>query len=360
MRAVLQESLGAFIDGLTTFRAKSLAAAVTVCATLLALLAIFVTPKTIVSASNSVSIHDEFFQLTCRVLASEEETLPAVSLMSASSLRDAISDSTILREAAAKHSGTEHVFHDFTSGNLTFWEILAISEKIADSHSGIMLISMAPKKFARGEKQISKMFDRLGFKSAALNERLKKDGHDCLPITGNYFVDNFRFLTPRRKSLLFSVIEKPSSSERPHPGDKLNRIYRDELDLRLVRLHSRGLKTLLTQFYDECDNNFEMLAESIRLLEASGKTKVVLIEAPFNPLVYLTVYGDPVYGVVLDDYQQRMQAFAKEMNVEYWQLDREADLQDFEFADNSHLGRFDARERYTRVIAKQIEALMAP
>jgi hypothetical protein len=84
--------------------------------------------------------------------------------------------------------------------------------------------------------------------------------------------------------------------------------------------------------------------------------EVVLLEAPRHPELVGTVYSPQL----LADHRARLERFAREHDVHYWDLQLEANLVIGDFRDYCHLRSPAARDRYTKILAKRLTAVLTP
>ncbi|MCD0458142.1 hypothetical protein [Roseiconus lacunae] len=346
----------AFLNGLADKGGLSVLGSLSVTVAWLAFLCIAVTPETIRTLEWEQTKGDAYGSLTSRVAqaatASREGQL-RVGLISASSFRDSISDSRLLSDAIEDSWGQPVEFVNLTAGALTLWETATIADVIANQFEGLILIEVSPNKFCRDADELREITTnpRLGFRSSIVSQDRKLRQVDGPDIIGVYTIDNLAFLLSRRYKLLARVgtVGEPPSLVLKNQHSKL---FSVEFMHRRVRALKRDY---LRKYFDEVDSNISLLERAVSRLTETGKTRVLLVEAPFNPLAAQLLDTDPAYREVMLDYDLRISRLAERCGIAYWAPGVQADFACFDFTDDFHIGDFKARVKFTSQLARRIK-----
>jgi hypothetical protein len=187
---------------------------------------------------------------------------------------------------------------------------------------------------------------RIGLPSTALDEEMRRQGLDLPVRTGNYFVDQFKFLAFRCAPALFHLFTGPvefqrhTLLERREPADYARHMANL---LRLARLNA-------LQYEAHRDTNLAILERLIRRIRAVSSAQVVLLESTWNP--------DFLAHVDHGTYTETIEAFAARHQVEYWDLNAASNFKDKDFVDYGHVHRKLARERFARVLSRRMLRLL--
>ena len=133
------------------------------------------------------------------------------------------------------------------------------------------------------------------------------------------------------------------------------------LDVPAMQRRINGWKNQLAQgYYESAEANFDLIRLVIQRLKQSGRIQVVLVEEPFNPLGGEMLFESDFHKSIRADYETRVVALAKELDVEYWDIADAAELTATDFIDEFHMGNPAARQRFTEEFARRLAALPAP
>lgn len=191
---------------------------------------------------------------------------------------------------------------------------------------------------------------RFAFDSPTLEGHARKLGIEPPSSTGNYFWDHRRFFLPRMGSFLRNVLWRGPLQMNEHPWQTLDEAQplqeRREMGLRIQRLTELGYPA-------HSEDGLRLLGAS---LERVRGIEVLLLETPLAPMIVDEFVGREF----LEEHRSRMRTFASERGFEYVSLDQEAQLEDPDFYDHTHVFREQAQQRFTVALARVLsERLLA-
>ena len=314
----------------------------------------------IISTVNWQDGTDGYAHLTSRALSQSQPKPGTVTIgvISASAMREAISDSDILTKVASSSWQTEVDFANLTAPNMTLWEAVIVADCIADGYHGIVLIAVAPNKLARRDQRLDNLLEepRMGICSTTLDAELSRSGVQVPRRTGVLLFDNIEFYAARRYALLHNAFAERDFA----PQMQLVRTKSVTLDAPAMHRRINGWKNQLAQgYYESAEANLDLIRLAIQRLKQSGQIQVVLVEEPFNPLGAEMLFESDFHKSLRADYESSILALAQELEVEYWDVAGAAKLTATDFIDEFHMGNPAARQRFTEELARRLAALPA-
>jgi hypothetical protein len=216
------ETLKAFFSGLLSGVSEpsrtSVALFLAIPAVLLLLLPLVVTPGTMAGPLADLFCwgdDDTYCSLTSRALrlAEADPSVPRVVVVGGS-ITGTMFRERPLADAYARVTGDSVEVDVFTGGRMTFWEMEAIADLLPDGATGVLLLVVGPSRFTRNAAELDTISSS---PRLALDEDLNRERADHglppLRLSGNYFIDNRRFFSPRLRNafpnLVFPVHPRP-------------------------------------------------------------------------------------------------------------------------------------------------------
>ena len=301
---------------------------------------------------------DTQLEVTSRALAVRSMELdgPAVFILGSSGIREAISNSEDLQGLLGERSPDAPVVCNLSSFDQTTVEMFALADMLPEKFDGVVLLGINPCDVGAGPQQhhagAKNGFDlRFGFRSPAVDAEAIASGHDLPPVTGNYFVDNYRFFLPRLpylfRNLAFGVPE-----EEHHPWAEIG----GPIDENGWDLQAERVKRLVDDYHAQLNKTLDYYARMINDLKTRGDVKVVLLESPICPRCIEETIGEPFW----EQHVANMSDFAERSSVRYWNLNDEAGLTNDDFYDYVHIFNPDAQMRYTTALSEELLTLFTP
>ena len=276
----------------------------------------------------------------------------AVFILGSSGIREALTNSDELRNLLVSRSPVRpvHVFN-CASFDQTPLEMLALVEQLPPSFEGVVVLGINPCDIGAGplqhHKDAANDFDlRLGFRSPLVDATARNAGVHVLPLTGNCFLDNYRFFLPRLPFLLRNVFLGPPE-ERRHPWTVLT----GPIDQSGWNTQAERVQRLMADYDRRFDETLVYYERMIAEIERRGNVRVVLLESPIRPRSIEETIGSNAWN----HHVERMQAFADRHGVRYWNLNERAELRNEDFYDYIHVYRTEAQQRFTRALGEALE-----
>jgi hypothetical protein len=276
---------------------------------------------------------------------------PAVALFGASALRESISHDSQIRESVATRLGGRVAVHNLTTSAQTVWETAALTDYLAKPFEGVVVLGVSPYLLSAGRGELAELVEqpRLALHAASFDDEARRAGLRVPRSTGNYFVDNDKFFLARIPKLVLHFVTGPVA--RAH-GRYLNK---KPLTAAGWDDMAEKIKDKLDGYGDNVEGNLAVMGRTIDRLRSRGRVSVALVELPTSPRGMETIVGAPLG----QQHRERVTAFARQHGVEYWSLDRAADLADRDFFDWCHLSSVDAQRRFTDVLSAKISQALA-
>ena len=260
----------------------------------------------------------------------------AVYLFGASSIMSALTSSDEFRAQLVENSPLDIKVCDLRTDGQNVGQTVALAETLPSELAGIAVIEVNPRSLA-GKVSVPP------FRVARMS--------NADPLPGEFFWTNRRFFLPRLLPSIGRVLaEEPVEQAEPAWLSKTEPIE-----------EAAGLE--LEQWLGETVNRryrhqaLRTLGEYSRIvsdLRKRGLWQIVFLEAPSRERTRSVVIGEPIWS----QHVERMKSFAEERGVLYWDLCEEAELEDTDFFDYTHLYRRPARERFTSALAGRVAALL--
>ena len=292
--------------------------------------------------------HDNPMVVTARVLQIRDgEPQPrGVALVGPSSLLESFSGAQAMSTALGELTGTPVPVSNLCSGGLRVWEYAAVVEGTGDRIGGALVLSVSPNVLNKSHRFLREVAERprLGLRSPAFDEELRRAEVEPFARTGIYLVDSWPFVFPRLELALVHLFTGPV--ETVQRQNRWRKRWSEERMLENLAREPRQLAPI-------APSNLEVIARVIERRRRLGPVEFVLLEAAWNPRARAAF--DPA---ALVEYHELLERFAREHGVHYWDLNNEADFEDADFDDPYHLRAGPARERYTRLLCGRLAGLL--
>jgi hypothetical protein len=231
---------------------------------------------------------------------------------------------------------------------ITLVEYLPIIDFLDDRIGGAYVLNVGMRQFLISPEawQRVRSSPRLGLPSPVLGEWMRGRGLEAEPPSGNYFRDEYKFLStrllPTAEHLLFGPPEIDRYLELLRPGE-------GEIDRKLDE-YRQLQNTFLLHYKTWHEDNFELLAGIVELIRRRSGARVALLEGAWHPRF--------VRDVEQKRYRRDIADFAARHDVPHWDLNRDSRLGDAAFFDLAHIGDPRARVRFARVLAGRLAELL--
>lgn len=349
----------AFLEGLTRPSKGALGISLSVCGLGFLTCAVAFTPAFVAGPYHRYlawGLGDTQLEVTSRVLkvARSEYEDNAVFVLGSSGIREAISNSEELRGLLEQRWGNAPSVYNLSSFDQTPLEMVALVEKLPQRFDGVVLLGINPCDVGAGPHQhhrgsLNEFELRFGFRSKIADGAARLAGRNLPPVTGNYFLDNYRFFLPRLPYLFRNILLGPPE-EGHHPWSLLDA----PIDEAGWDLQAERIRRLIADYQRHFDVTLGYYEDMARDLMRRGDVRVVLLESPICPRCIEETLGDAFWA----EHARRMHAFAERVGIRYWNLNDRAGLVNDDFYDYVHLFNPDAQTRFTVVLSEALAELL--
>jgi hypothetical protein len=340
-----------FRSALTPSRA-ALAGILVVAAVCFAVPAALVTPKLVGSLPEGALMSkstDRYARITVRALRQATDGVegPAVALLGASSLRESVTGPDDLTAKLERRTGRRYAVVDLMAPGLGVLEYPALVEVLGADFRGVVVMEVGPHRLGRPPSALRDLdrAPRLGFRSAAFDDEVRRAGFEPRRSTGNCFLDNLYFFVARPGLVLrpfTGPLDVPAHTYVGAPVES-----RTGREKRLMR-YRRGIRDYGTNGAF----GLEVLARTVGRLPAGARA--ALVETPRRPSDAAAVEAEALG----DRYCEDVRRTAAEAGAEYWDLPAVVPFRDEDFHDVWHLKSEAAMERFTDALADRLAALL--
>jgi len=258
---------------------------------------------------------------------SESSDVIPLYLIGGSGSREAVISNESVEQALAAGSTKKYRFLNLGTRNQTFFEAIILIENLPDTKSGMIIFGLTPHFFTDGisEAQTAVYGTRFPLYSHTLVRALDAMGvldHAVLPINVMRYRAMFaNYLNKRIAEKTF--FEK--LSYRNHLYEGLPPKRGDEL-----REWFNLIRSDMIKYPHHAILNFEMLEIAIKLAQRKGY-EVLLVDLPRNP-----VGEEPLYGPILDSYNENIGILAESRTVEHIDMHAQYQFPQSYFYDHLH------------------------
>ena len=188
---------------------------------------------------------------------------------------------------------------------------------------------------------------RIGLPSRSLDDELAQRGLAPARPTGDYFLDQYKFLSSRLLPSVEHLLLGPPTPKRyldlAHATD-------EEMDKKLDAY--LALQNTFARIYHEYhEENFAVLERIIAgIRSASPGARIVLLEGVWDVRFLAKVKQER--------YQVAIVEFAERLGVEHWDLSTEVNLDRSAFYSLAHIGDPAARVEFARVMTRRLAELL--
>lgn len=297
--------------------------------------------------------HDESAWISAQVLSppptSNYPSAPPAQrlcLVGASDLREALIEPAELAALAEEKLGRTTEVVDLLMNMLLWEERAALLGRLGADFDGYIVLSVGPQQMSRNTDSLQRLAlqPRLGFQSDIFDDECRRAGIPRPRATRVYFLDNALFVLRRAGRLLpgSEVPEQRQYHEFTVHGD--HQAIPDPAYARLscfdpsAFARTRGVATRL-----------------IRRLQDSGKARIVLLEVPWLDSV-LESEKSQERSAQKAAYASAIRQLAQETGVRYLDLSADVGWSADDFADYRHIGRVEARRRFSTALLEALEA----
>ena len=241
------------------------------------------------------------------------------------------------------------------TAGMTLWQRCSVSDRVGDRATGALVIAVEPDVSAWEmlDPALTTELERDLLDSPALAEEYRIAGFEPPATTGVYVVDHFDFLAPRVRAGLRRLLGPPVTlaalpqQTRGLEGPALERNLR-----KFIQFGNRRLARPLASHH-----GLEILGRMIERFHARSPAPVVLLESPRHPQLRAALrLGEDAW---FERYRAVMAKFASAHRAASWCLDVDAGVSASDYGDALHLYAWEARERFTTLLAERLAGLMA-
>lgn len=274
-----------------------------------------------------------------------------VAVVGTSATREALSDGGALQADLAELLQRPVEVHLLVAGSLYPLEYLVVADHLPSAASGVVVLEVSERQLGLEPRTWHWLArnPRLPLSSPSYRQRVAQAGfRGRLRIPGVYLSEHLDFYAARLGTRvgqrfapvpyhLHPVDAMPAPQQ--HEWDRMQANY--EHWLRIFDAHSDSVLPI-----------FRQLVDAIR---DGSSSQVVFLQAPRNPQFVERVGASSDASRMLNErYHGRIQELAQELQVPYWNLLKDAEVNAEHFRDHAHLRDTDARQRYTRALAEAI------
>lgn len=231
----------------------------------------------------------------------------------------------------------------------------ALTDVLPQHFDGVLVVGTSLIEICRNVNPESDAEDpavgvRFAFDSPTLAQHAARVGIELPAATGNYFWDHRRFFLPRIVAFLGNVVWRGPLRMNERPWQTLQQAK----SLEERREIGVGIKRRTELGYPKySEDGLRLLGGSLEQVHARG-IDILMVETPLAPLIVDEFVGREF----LDEHRARMRSFASSRGFEYVNLDEEAQLEDADFYDHTHVFREQAQQRFTAALARVLSERM--
>lgn len=279
----------------------------------------------------------------------EVDADPRVLLIGASSMRESLSPLGTVQAIVSAAAGPELTPELLTAGALSVWEMAALLDPLRETLHGLVVLEVSPRRLSTSPEKLQELLhaQRFPFDSPWVDAQAQAAGIEPKSRTGVFFLDHLGFFASRPRIAL-QVAREPveplrylTSMWRPPQGAEWERV-------------DRSASAWLQVFPEHVEFNLGCYRALIQDLQAGGRIGVVLLEAPSNPAVDERIYADAEAAAAVEEYRQRVEAFAGELGVPYWHVAQDLELAPEAFHDHTHIREGYARDQLTLELSRRL------
>lgn len=324
------------------------------CCTLFYLL--YITPERILHLTPELATHDgdDDIFLTSTVLGLKKNTPAgqAVFLLGDSSIRDAVRKE--LLQKTLFDAGLDYSVVDLRSGGQTILESLAIVDNIPETSAGIVVLGNSPRRLYLTSRMIdwAQKGSRRGFSSLAVDQYLSEYKHKSSRKTGIYGLDNFWFVVPRLVQNIYDR-DKQDFSHVEHRNEGFGVLPEHVLE-EMEASYMSVIKKPYKAYSEDLGAGREVLRRIDRLVGKNQNLSLLMLETPLNPEFIDIRLGRNFYSEHIID----AASFYKENNMLYFNANDLVKFSSTDFIDVVHLSNTAAINRYTKIVANKLLAII--
>lgn len=273
-----------------------------------------------------------------------------VAILGGSSTMHAITDEDDLSAQLSAGMQQPIPVHNLCVGGVHVYEMCAVLDCLGDRVGGVVVINVSPYLLTLQQDSLQSVIDapRIAIDSDVFDQEVRRTGIAPPRRTGVYLVDHRRFLAPRLWSGLQRLLTGP-----------IDQPQRQRLGVRAAhkRVSWQWVAAVVEPAMSRPDPyrvNLGVLSRMIQRQQQRGPARIVLLETTWAPAVRQAL--DPR---LFQHYDALMAGLASAHNVQYWNLNREAQLARDDFDDLNHINSAAARQRYTRALTDRLKSLLA-
>ena len=320
---------------------------------LLLLLPVVVTPATMAGPLADLFCwgdDDTYCSLTSRVLrlAGEDPSVPRVVVIGGSITGTMFREGP-LGDAYSRVTGDPVDVEVFTGGRMTFWEMEAIADLLPEGSRGVLLLVVGPSRFTRNAEELDTISSS---PRLALDEDLNPErvDHGLPPLwrSGNYFLDNRRFFSPRLRNafpnLVFPVHPRPRDYTAEEPlGDEAWEELAGNVEGRFGRWPT------------EHRWNGDILRRTVEEVRERTDMEVVLVDHTINPRFREERMTDAFSA----EYRAYVEALASDVGTPLLLADTLISTSDSDFYDWGHIRNAAVRDTLSARIGTYLGRMAA-
>lgn len=292
--------------------------------------------------------YDAYVTLAANRLIQTPPAGRAVVWVSTSGGRHSIDDAGALAADLAERIHDPVQVELLATGAQTLWESAALLDALPDPFDGVALVTVGPSRLAWSPERLVELSrsPRLALDAASFQGALEAHGISVREPTGIYFLDHASFFLARRLPLLLQgIVPGPTYSAHRYPDGEQATEAQWAQSERTILERKRVLA-------ENTQLNLEILAGIVTRVRARGG-RVALIESPRHPRAL------ELWGESYELYWEQLERFARERDLELWDLDAEAGVDADNMRDWSHIRTPEIRVRYRRALAARLAPLLA-
>jgi hypothetical protein len=347
----------AFADGLLQSSLLSLSVAALVCLGVIAAAALLITERAMSGPDSALFAQDAlddyaFATSDALRLLHDPPRTPHLALIGTAAMREALTADDEIARRLGQGLGRSLPVIDFMSGGQSGIEMAALAESLGRDFQGVVVLGISFSRLAADSSELAGLVrePRLAFASDAGDAEIRAAGFRPARRTGLYLLDHYKFFVARYRLILWHLLtgQRPVHATRTYLGRPPANIAQWTSDATI-------LKTRLAHYDERADNNLGAMRRLIRMFPDHSKVRIVLLEIPLNPKAMQEVTGPDFVA----RHRARMQSFAQQEGVLYWDLNQSAGLAEADFQDWAHINSAAAQDRWTAQLVERLLPLFA-